>query len=162
MIEKIKELYDNHKLLSSIVIAAGINVSFIGLNNTLFPVRDVISKIYSEDGFGSALTHGYFEGQKDLFQGAMGNAGYELANEKFEEGGGIRKFLYRTSSCAAGGAIFEAFRSGLGFLLTEMMGHTPNYIYNYVVEPRSEAPLEIARSVIFGLIWLYSADQLRK
>lgn len=161
MRDKLKNFYKRHqRLVESVGIAAGINVSFIGLNNTLFPVRDVISKIYSESGLWSALTHGYFEGQKDLFQGAMGNAGYELANEKFEEGGGIRKFLYRTSSCAAGGAIFETFRTGLGLFLTEVMKYDSNYVYKYLVEPRTEAPWEILRSVVFGLAFLYLKDRL--
>ena len=163
---KIKELYDEHHgSAKSICVAAGTNLSFILLNNALFPVRDVVGEIFSRGGIRSVLTRAYFEGQKDVFQCAMGNVGYELVNEKFkglDEGRGAIKFLYRASSCALGGAVFEAFRSGLGLFLTEVMKYDPNYIYKYVIEPRSEAPWEIVRSVVFGLIYLYLADRFRK
>jgi hypothetical protein len=50
----------------------------------------------------------------------------------------------------------------LGLFLTEVMKLDPNYVYGYWIEPRSEAPWEIVRSVAFGLIYLYLADYFRK
>jgi hypothetical protein len=175
MKDRIKELYEKikpHKnLILSSAVALGINLSFRELNNYLFPVRDVIAEILSKKDLEAVKTWLYFEGQKDLFQGATGNAGYELMKNPY-----LTKFRkhfsklfsdqnslkFRAVSCALGGAIVELGRTAIGLIYTEILKQDPIYVYKYLIEPRSEAPWEIARSVVFGLIFLCIADYFRK
>jgi len=139
------------------VTTAGIQLAFRLLNNYLYPTRDYT---------GSSLESVYFEGQKDIFQGAAGASVNKLANIFFDEGKfhKLKKLGYRLLTNALGGIAVEGLRTATTYALTQFLGYSADYTSKFLIEPRSltgDVLPEIARSIILGTFALYLHDLSR-
>ena len=183
---QVKEKVTKVKNMGLAAVAAGASwKGFAELNNYLFPDRE---KAYESLGIksktlvgflsdlkdvklGSVPALAYFETSRAAFQGSAGLVGNEFVKllygtrlEKvvkkiFGEKDSMRQRLFST---ALGGAVVEAARSTLAYKYVVLDKMDPNYVFNYLIEPRAAIPEEIGRSVLYATAFIYFAERLRK
>ena len=182
----VKEKIGRIKNLGLATIAAGTSwKGFAELNNYLFPAREkayellgiksrtLVDFLYNlkDVTLNNAPALAYFELSRAAFQGSVGIVGNEFVKllygtrlEKLTKKffGEKNSFQQRFLSTALGGAIVEAARTGLAYKNIIIDKMDPNYVFNYLVEPRQAIPEEIGRSILYGMAFLYVASRLRK
>lgn len=144
--------------LESAAATAGIELAFRFLNGALYPTR-----IYT----GSPQEFAYFEGQRLLFEGAIGITGNKFFNRFVNESklSTLKKLGYRIASTATSGIGLEVLRSAVTYSLVASKQFSTDYVSKFLIEPRNllgEAFPEILRAIGVGVSALYFYDIYRK